>query len=775
MIARNCIHMRGMVRGVGFRPFVHRLASRLELSGWVRNHPGHVHIEVQGMPQALEVFVQALRAEAPRQARIESVQIDPIPVLSDESATFRIDEGEDSGPATPRFSADLAPCPACLAEMFDPEDRRYLDPFITCAECGPRWTIALAAPYDRRFTVRDEFPPCAACRAESEDPRGRRFHAGPISCPRCGPSLRFDGPEPGPFDPIASLWTALDAGQIGAIKGPGGYHLVCDADRDHAVQELRRRKASDQKPLAVMVASLERARRWCEISPQEAALLESPRRPIVLLRLRPHASPSSGIGQGSPDLGVMLPSSPLHHLIFANRTQRAIVMTSGNLSDQPMAFDDNDARARLAGMADFVLAHDRPIRVRCDDSVTRVAAGSELIVRRARGHVPEPIRLPRDGDSSILALGGQQNVTIGLTRDRLAYLSHDLGDLGESANFQAFEKSVEHFERLFAFSPQVIVHDMHPDYASSAFAHRRGGRLLRVQHHHAHVASGMADNGLDELVIGVALDGSGYGTDGTIWGGEFLVADTSGFHRAAHLRAVPMPGGDRCVREPWRMAFSHLGDAELPPDLLRGRVSDADLALVAAAMPPKVSTPRTSSAGRLFDAVAVLAGLPPCVRVEGRASIELEWRSACERPDGEYPFRIEEGVPLTIDTRPLIAAVARDAVQGVSPGRIGRRFHSTLVALIAEVCGRIRATTGLDAVVLSGGVFLNVLLLEETLERLGRDGFRVYRHRQVPPNDGGLSLGQLAIASAWASRHLTESPERGGADGSGQPRPGRKD
>ena len=606
------------------------------------------------------------------------------------------------------------------------------------------------------------FALCPECRAEYDDPANRRFHAQPTACARCGPHLWMLDQDGQPLDldyPLAHAVDALRWGLIGAIKGLGGYHLACAAGDEQAVARLRRRKQRDDKPFALMVADLTAARKLCEISEDESALLQSPARPVVLLRRRPDAGVASEVAPGNPHLGVMLPYTPLHHLILHELAGLSLVLTSGNQSDEPIAYDDEDAVERLAGIADFFLTHNRPIHIRCDDSVTRVVAGQELPIRRSRGFAPQPLPLPMRCPQPILALGGQLKSTFALGRDRHALLSHHLGDLDHYAAFRAFTEAVAHYEHLFAFEPKLLVCDLHPDYASTRYAVERAGReglpLLQIQHHQAHVASAMAEHGLLEPVIGISFDGTGYGTDGAIWGGEFFTGDYQGFTRAAHLRYVGLPGGDAAIRTPWRMAVSYLLDAGETLDLVKTPVSSLTAATLVRMIEKRIQTPFTSSAGRLFDAVAALAGVRQEVHYEGQAAVELEWLASGAAPAGCYPFDLSEahegdsGNPLlVIDTRPVIRAVARDVRLATAAGIIGRRFHATLADIVLAVCRRLRSRTDLDLVVLTGGVFLNALLTEEVLSKLSQDGFRVFRQRQVPPNDGGLCLGQLAIAAA---------------------------
>jgi hydrogenase maturation protein HypF len=548
--------------------------------------------------------------------------------------------------------------------------------------------------------------------------------------------------------------TALRDGSIVAIKGLGGYHLACLAENPAAVTELRRRKHRDEKPFALMVLGLTEARNLCEVDHAEESLLSSPRRPIVLLRRRATGRIAAAVAPGNPHLGIMLPYTPLHHLVLRELGGAPLVMTSGNASDEPIAYEDGDALERLAAIADLFLTHDRPIHTRCDDSVTRRVAGQELPLRRSRGYAPEPLDLPIACKTPTLALDGQMKVAFALGLDRKAFLSHYIGDLDDYRAYRSYLEAVEHYERLFALRPARVVHDLHPDYASTRFAMERAASLERVgvQHHHAHVASCMADNSLDEPVIGVAFDGTGYGTDRAVWGGEFLVGDYVGFRRAAHLRYVSMPGGEQAIREPWRMSMAHLHDAGQGDGLLRDRVPASALAIARRLIERNLNSPATSSMGRLFDAIAALVGIKGRVSYEGQAAMELEWLASRSTDNGVYPFEIEDpgdGLSsLVVDTRPLVAEVVRDIKRGVEDAEIGRRFHSTVVEIAARVCSRLRQQTGINTVALSGGVFQNVFLLSELIPRLEREAFRVYRHRRVPPGDGGLCFGQLAMATA---------------------------
>jgi hydrogenase maturation protein HypF len=755
ILVRRLVRVSGIVQGVGFRPLVYGLATRLGLTGFVLNRTGEVVIEIEGRPDLLDRFVSELTDRPPVLAKIDRITCESIPVRGD--AEFVIRTSEAGAGSEVFVSPDVAPCDDCLAEFREPADRRYRYPFLNCTNCGPRLTIVTGAPYDRSRTTMAGFPMCPACRAEYDNPADRRFHAQPTACADCGPRLQLldaAGRAVETDDPVRSFTVALLAGRIGALKGLGGYHLACDARSEPAVAELRRRKHRDEKPFAVMVVDAAKAGAICEIGPRELELLTLPRRPIVLLQKRGGGNVADAVAPGNPYLGVMLPYTPVHDLLLRELNGVPLVMTSGNRSDEPIAYEDEDAVARLTGIADLFLVHDRPIHVRCDDSVTRIVGRRELPLRRSRGYAPQPVALPFECPRPILAVGGQLKATFALGRGRHAFISHHLGDLDQFDAYKAFERDIGLYEQLFGMRPEIIAHDLHPDYASTGYARRREpspARLVAVQHHHAHMATCMAENGLTEPVIGVTFDGTGYGADGAIWGGEFLVGEYKDFRRSAHLRYVGLPGGDAAVREPWRMAVAYLKDAGGENRALQARHRPHEYRAVETMLERRFRCPPTSSAGRLFDAVAALAGVRDEVSYEGQAAVELEWLSTGIAPDGVYPFEINresEASPWIIDTRPLIRAVNADAAVGTAAAIIGRRFHSTLVEIIAAVCAPLRGETGLSAVVLSGGVFLNALLTREVEERLTADGFRVYRHRLVPPNDGGLSLGQVAVAAA---------------------------
>jgi len=763
----------GVVQGVGFRPFVHRLAGELGLAGWVLNDGEGVLVEAEGGDEQLERLIAALRERPPPLARVESVRAQPLAPTGERG--FRIAPSRGGEAATP-VAPDAATCDACLAEVFDPADRRHRYPFANCTECGPRFTIVRGVPYDRALTTMAGFEMCARCRAEYEDPADRRFHAEPNACPECGPRallLGRDGEElvaEEGRDPVAGAAAALLDGAIVAVKGLGGYHLACRADDEPAVAALRGRKRREQKPFALMAAGLDAARRLVEPSAAEEELLASRARPIVLARRREGAAVAPSVAPRSDRLGLMLPYSPLHHLLLADTGGVALVMTSGNRADEPIAYRDADALARLAPIADLFLVHDRPIETRTDDSVFQVARGRPQQLRRSRGHVPDPLPLPVPGERPLLACGAALKNTFCLAKGGRAWLGHHIGDLEDFATLESFREGIAHFERLFEVEPALVAHDLHPDYLSTRYAlEREGVETLAVQHHHAHLAACLAEHGRGEAAVGAILDGSGYGGDGTIWGGELLVGDLTGFERVAHLRQVPLPGGDAAVREPWRMAAAWLAAAgeehAEPPAGLAGAIEPRTWRNVCRlARDPRLSPP-TSSAGRLFDAVAALCGVRATVAYEGQAAIELEaLADPAERNAYELPTpsavevisamrskpRPRSGEPLVIDPAPAIRAVAADVEAGVPPSLVSARFHNGLADAIAALCARVAAERDLGTAVLSGGVFQNRRLLERTAADLESAGLEVLTPERVPANDGGIALGQAAIAAALA-------------------------
>lgn len=762
---RKRVHVRGIVQGVGFRPFVYNLARVLGLTGYVFNSSAGVTIEIEGGTSAVEQFLQTLRQSPPPLSHIADIAISDIP--SQGENTFSIHESLAQENEFVLVSPDVATCNDCWREFGDSANRRYGYPFTNCTNCGPRYTIIQNIPYDRPMTTMSRFQMCSLCQAEYEDPDNRRFHAQPNACADCGPSLTLI--QSGPHDAHETSRTGntslaivghardlLRAGNIVAVKGLGGFLLACDAQNDAVVLQLRARKRRSDKPFALMARDIAAVESFCVISAEDRAALLSPRRPIVILPRRSGANLSSAIAPGNDTLGVMLPYTPLHYLLFSNSPEEssqfpALVMTSGNISDDPIVTSNDEARRRLDSVADWFLFHDRDIYMRVDDSVVRTFEGRERVLRRSRGYVPHPIDMGI-AFQELLACGGELKNTFCLTKDRYAILSQHIGDLENYETLQFFNETLANLKKLFRVEPRAIAHDLHPNYMSTRFALQSEiERKIGVQHHHAHIASCMAENHLSGKVIGVAFDGTGYGTDGKIWGGEFLVADFSGFERRAHLRYVPLAGGDAAVREPWRMALSYLRDTygadQLPDQLpfLRD-IPERSIKLVDTMIARRFQTVETSSCGRLFDAVASLVGIRQQVTFEGQAAIALE---AAVKPGIEhhYRFHIEEGEPAQLDLRPTIEDIVKDLALGKPAGDISARFHNTLAVAIVEICSRLRKSDGMDRVCLSGGTFQNVYLLGRTVEALRRVGFGVSLHTMVPPNDGGISLGQAVIAN----------------------------
>ena len=742
------VRVEGVVQGVGFRPFVHGLATAGGLSGLVGNDTAGVFIEIEGTPGELDRFLAALEGEAPPLAVIDRVETEVISATG--GVGFAIVESEPAGERQTLISPDTATCDDCLAELLDPGDRRFRHPFINCTNCGPRFTIIRDVPYDRPLTTMSGFAMCAECRREYEDPGDRRFHAQPVCCPDCGPSLRLIDRDGAPIagDPVSTAVQLLAAGGVLAVKGVGGYHLAALADREPAVTALRSRKHREDKPFAVMVADLDGARALGTIGAAEARALTSPRRPIVLLRRAAGASVAAAVAPGNRSLGVMLPYSPLHHLL-ARDLRAPFVLTSGNVSDEPIAYRDEEALPRLRGIADAFLTHDRPIHIRTDDSVIRVVGGRETPLRRSRGFVPQPVTVVRAFPRPVLGCGAELKSTFCVGKGRRAFVSHHIGDLENYETLQSYVEGIEHFMRVFDIHPEVVAHDLHPEYLSTKLALDLDGvERVGVQHHHAHIASCLADNGEVGPAIGVAFDGLGYGTDGSMWGGEILVADLTSFRRAGHLAPVVMPGGAMAIREPWRMAAAHLvaafgDDAPAGLAVMRDHADRWDT--VSTLARTGTASPITTSAGRLFDAVASLIGVRDRINYEGQAAVELEQLTDLTETSA-YPVEIEEGEPFQIATAGLVRAVVADLLVGVGGPVIAARFHNGLADAAVAACRRVRAATGLEVVALSGGVFQNVLLAERVRTGLLGGGFRVLTHSRVPANDGGISLGQAAVA-----------------------------
>jgi hydrogenase maturation protein HypF len=829
LIHRRRHTIQGIVQGVGFRPFVYRLAHELHLTGWVRNTPTGVEIEIQGTEPRLETFDAALQNNLPTLALITSHLRTDITVSDDNSFTIL-----PSGAGKPdiQIAPDSAICSDCLRELFDPADRRYRYPFITCTNCGPRYSIITGIPYDRPNTTMAAFPLCPDCLSEYRDPLDRRFHAQPIACHACGPQVSLiESPSPSsamcanlgkhaldflpPFqgegrggdgvdgrisvchdnqphphpnlpleregtkssksalmpqrgevgrgeDAIIQAIQLLKSGAILAVKGIGGYHLAVDACNHDAVERLRERKKRDEKPFAVMAASIETARELALMNEMEERLMGSPEAPIIIVRKRPDTLLSALIAPRNGWLGLMLPYAPLHHLLIRDNFQ-ALVMTSGNISDEPVAFEDHDAMARLAGIVDYFLLHDRPIHIRSDDSVMRVFQGRPLFYRRARGYAPRAVTLPF-AVPPLLATGAELKSAGCLAVGNRAVLSQHIGDLQNRSTFDSFSHTVTHLSNILAIKPGMVACDLHPDYLSTRFAEDSGIPLTRVQHHHAHMASCMAENGLDGDVIGIIFDGTGYGADGTVWGGEFLVGGYDGYRRAGHFRPVPLPGGDAAVREPWRMAMAYLyqalGETAFTTDHPVARIlPEKERALFAQMLRRGINSPLTSSCGRLFDAVAALLNVRHTVSYDGQGAIELE--SVVEMAEGgekslpaplsqggSYPYKIvsNEDAPLQLDFSRMFPEILTDIDAGIQTAVIAYRFHQSVASAATEACLHISEVTGLDRVILSGGVFQNRLLSEMIYTPLTHKGLHVFTQRLVPPNDGGIALGQAAIA-----------------------------
>ncbi len=766
MRTRRRLEVTGVVQGVGFRPFVHRLACDLQLGGFVRNDVGRVHIEVEGPESSVTLFRALLREQSPPLAAIDTIVAEVMAPHGE--ASFRIEASADGSPDVEPpvrvVPSDVATCDDCLAELFDPADRRYRHPFITCTNCGPRFTIITELPYDRPNTTMTRFELCPTCSAEYHDPADRRFHAQPLACPACGPRLRYENgggfTTAGSDAVIAAVQADLAAGKTVAIKGLGGYHLACDAADERAVTRLRQRKERPDKPLAVMVPDLDAARSLADIDPIEAEALCSPAAPIVLLRRRPDAAVAPGVAPDNPMVGLMLPSTPLHHLLFRLSPSRpaevpaALVMTSGNLVEEPICYRDDEVRERLGAIADGFCDHDRPIHVPCDDSVVRVIGGTAVPIRRSRGYAPAAFGLPF-AVGSTLAVGGEMKNTFCLAHGRHAWISQHIGDMGNLETLRAFERSVEDLQSFHRIQPSAIAADAHPGYHTRRWAaqHTNGRRLIEVQHHHAHLAALMVEHRWSEAqpLLGFVFDGTGYGTDGDLWGGEVLLADYGHAHRLGSLVPVPLPGGDAAVQNPCRVALAHLAAAGIG----WGR----DLAPVVACDPTELrileqqvredgAEPRTTSMGRLFDAVASLLGLRHRITYEAQAAIQLEFLAASTSvPADGVAFGLDDG---RIDPAPVLHAIVDGIRAGTDRASLALAFHHAVVDAIVQVAGEVRSERPVRVVGLTGGCFQNALLTDLATRCLVDEGFEVLTHRLVPPNDGGIALGQVAVAGAQA-------------------------
>ncbi len=823
-LVRKRIRVRGIVQGVGFRPFVYNLAHDLRLAGYVLNSSAGVTIEIEGSESGVARFVETLRDSPPPLAQIEDFSVTDLEPARETDFVIRHSEAEPGEFVL--VSPDVATCGDCWRDFGDTANRRYGYPFTNCTNCGPRYTIIQDIPYDRPTTTMAQFRMCALCQAEYDDPRNRRFHAQPNACAECGPALALVAaagvfPESADYEPantaaiIGRARQLLREGNIVAVKGLGGFLLACDAENDEAVRTLRIRKRRSDKPFALMARDIPSVESFCGLTPGERESLLSPKRPIVVLKRRENSLIAADVAPGNNTIGVMLPYTPLHYLLFSDSPDepsqfRALVMTSGNISEEPIVTSNQEAWERLRGVADWLVFHNRDIYMRADDSVVRVFEGRERVLRRSRGYVPHPVDLGIELQE-VLACGAELKNTFCLTKGRYAILSQHIGDLENFETLVFFEETLANLKKLFRVEPRAVAYDLHPQYMSTRFAQRLELEpKIGVQHHHAHIASCMAENHLSGKVIGVAFDGTGYGTDGKIWGGEFLVADFVSFERRAHLRYVPLPGGDAAVRQPWRMALSYLRDTfgpeyasqvseivsakpagppETQPRMGRHIVAQHGALPLGGVLGSEENAPKsprdgigfpaagieelsllrevpqekrvivdtmlqrrlncidTSSCGRLFDAVSSIVGLRHEVTFEGQAAIELEM-IADASVERVYPYAIADGSPAQLDMRPMIEAIVRDLARATPVGEIAAALHNTLSAAIVDVCGRIRKNGALNRVCLSGGTFQNVLLLQRAVRGLRENGFEVFLHAKVPPNDGGIALGQAVIANA---------------------------
>jgi hydrogenase maturation protein HypF len=767
-MVRRGVVVCGVVQGVGFRPCVYRLAMEEGLAGFIGNDTDGVTIEIEGPEARVDAFLIRLGAEAPPLSRIDSIAVREMAVVGE--TEFRIVASEVLGRVSTGIPADAATCADCLRELMDPEDRRYRYPFLNCTNCGPRFTITRRIPYDRPQTSMAQFKMCAQCQGEYDDPLNRRFHAQPNACWDCGPRvwlLGGDGVGIDVDDPVAACVDQLMCGEIMAIKGVGGFHLSVDATNEDAVMRLRERKHRYGKPLAVMVKDVEAARAVCALTAEEETLLMTSARPIVLARKKEGSGIAEGVAPGVPWLGLFLPYAPLQHLLFADRRVKALVMTSANLSEEPIAIDNDEALGRLRGIADAFLMHDREILQRCDDSVAAVVDEAPQLIRRARGYVPLAVGLPLEA-APLLAVGGHLKNVFALARGRRVYQSQHLGDLENLTGLEFFKDSLAHLMHTFEIEPETVVHDLHPGYLSTTWAKEwageRGLKTIAVQHHHAHVAGCMADHGLTGKAIGLALDGTGYGTDGRIWGGEVLIARLEGFERFAHLEYVPMPGGDAAVKEPWRMALGALHaagfDVESEQIVKLLGAQAGEVRVLRRMVERGINSPMTSSLGRLFDAVAAVVLNRRVVDYEAQAAIELEGIAVDEGDEGAgYELKMirgdwATGEPVKISAGPLWRELLKDLHDGVCKARIAARFHAGVADGFVSAAMMARTATGLSQVVMSGGCMHNRRLARSLRAKLEAERFEVFQHRQVSPGDGGLSYGQAIVGAAMVVKRI---------------------
>ncbi len=773
-LVRKKIHINGIVQGVGFRPFIYQLAHEYNLKGWVLNASDGVWIEVEGKGEEVDKFIENIPKKAPPRARIENIEVEALPFQGYE--TFEIRKSHEEKEKFILISPDIATCELCLKELFDPTDRRYRYPFINCTNCGPRFTIIEDIPYDRPKTTMKKFAMCPLCSQEYHDPMNRRFHAQPNACPKCGPSLfliqRRTSPkspskkerekfkkyavagkeenwEEVKGDPIKQTIEALKAGKIVAIKGLGGFHLACDATNNETVKLLRERKRRPGKPFALMVKDIEAVKEICEVGPEEEKLLKSPECPIVLLKRRENTPVAEEVAPNNNYLGVMIPYTPLHHLLL-RESKMILVMTSGNISEEPIACENSEALERLKNLADLFLLHDRDIYSRYDDSVAKIFEKEPMLLRRARGYAPYPIHLPYQS-KEILAVGPELKNTFCLTKENYAFVSQHIGDMENQETLVHFERTLELYKRLFRIQPELVAYDLHPEYLSTKFALELPLPKVGVQHHHAHIVGAMIENAHLDPVIGFSFDGTGYGTDGKIWGGEVILATLNDFERLAHFEYVPLPGGEASIKKPWRMALSYLlilfGEdwRKLPIDFST-RVPEGEAKIVQQQVQKGINAPLTSSCGRLFDAISSLIGIRDVAHYEAQAAIEMEMVSLETEECYEYKLKETEAGPLIVETTTIIKQIVDDLIQGIDKSKIAGKFHQTIAKIILDLAHLFASKKGIKTVALAGGVFQNNLLLKKSVALLRKSGFQVLLKRRVPVNDGGVSLGQAAIA-----------------------------
>ncbi len=746
---RRRLTINGIVQGVGFRPFIYSLARDIGLVGSVYNTSDGVKVEIQGAPAQLTAFDERLRSEAPPLSTIISVETEDVSVRNDTS--FVIVASHDNASVSTLISPDVALCHDCKTELFDSKNRRYLYPFINCTNCGPRYTIIENIPYDRPFTSMKHFPLCEPCAAEYKNPEDRRFHAQPNACPQCGPRVwltNSEGEQIDSSDPISKTIELLNVGQVLAIKGLGGFHLAVDATNTEAISRLRHAKGRDEKPLALMVRDIDAALELVEMNKDEKTTLLSIQAPIVLCSSKANTKIASNIAPGNDRLGLMLPYTPLHHLLLS-KTLDILIMTSANFTEEPICIDNNEALDRLSGIADFFLMHDRDIYLRSDDSVVMEMSGKIRPIRRSRGYAPRPIFL-REKGPSVLAVGGELKNVIGLSKDDKVFLSQHIGDLENLEAFEFFQMTIAHIQRIFEINPELIVHDLHPEYLSTKWARDQNIPLLGVQHHHAHLASCMIENSLDEPVIGIIMDGTGYGTDGTIWGGEFLVGNANSFERKGHFEPMPLPGGEAAIKSPWRIGLSYLHQVFGNSFQSVPALKDRDIQPIIQMLEANINSPMTSSCGRLFDAVAALSGGRQEIRYEAQAAIEFMQaaNNTLGKDNSVFDIRGENDIQV-IQMSSIMAELVSRIHSGKTLTHLSQWFHGSLVETFSHITNIIRSATGLDKVVLSGGVFQNRLLFESLVQKLEEEKYQVYTHREVPTNDGGIALGQVFIGQNY--------------------------